>query len=592
MIRVAFALTLILAMTYSKVVIELDSSSIDSLIKAHPMGFLKFYSPSCPHCQTIEPVFEQSAQEVKTKGIEVAFMRINGDEHPEIMNQFEISDIPTILWFNNLRNQLVAYNGDTEMSSYFMAFIEHQMKFQTPEITFSQWKDLTNGENFTGNNVLIIVGDIEKNKEDFFRISNSAWNADIKSIYVSNDKEFLSFYNLEKSNDIPFGLLTFKVRNGKVSIDRFESIKLTKRDLDKGEYKERTLLIKLENLMRLYSKEIVNIFDSENEKLILMAIPTFVFVHNYEFGTPQYDEMVSNLTATALLYRREIFFMYGSANTKFTQIFSESYRLNSKDMPVMCLASPGESEMLEKYRRVMKVKDRAPSVEEIILFIEDWKMFNLTPYTSSDEIPTNPIDENGIMKLVGDTFRKTVMTRGKDVVVLICSDRLDACNKFRPIFTRVVKKLRSNEKVIFAEVNPYTNEIEFVGYDLLPSIIVFQDKENKLQNFKEYKGKLFTREIIKFIKENVVHLISKEESLTHEDVTSKEEIQHEIKTMDLEQKGIARKLYDTLTDPEQKVLFKSPDADVIKKERDFLTRKIDMTLQKVIKIHGSDKEDL
>ena len=184
------------------------------------------------------------------------------------------------------------------------------------------------------------------------------------------------------------------------------------------------------------------------------------------------------------------------------------------------------------------------------------------------------------------------MTRGKDVVVLICSDRLDACNKFRPIFTRVVKKLRSNEKVIFAEVNPYTNEIEFVGYDLLPSIIVFQDKENKLQNFKEYKGKLFTREIIKFVKENVVHLISKEETLTHEDVTSKEEIQHEIKTMDLEQKGIARKLYDTLTDPEQKVLFKSPDADVIKKERDFLTRKIDMTLQKVIKIHGSDKEDL
>jgi hypothetical protein len=293
-----------------------------------------------------------------------------------------------------------------------------------------------------------------------------------------------------------------------------------------------------------------------------------------------------------LLYRKEMFFMYGSSNTKFTQIFAESYRLNSKDMPVMCLASPGESEMLEKYRRIMNTKDRAPSVEEIILFIEDWKMFNLIPYTSSEEIPKNPIDENGIMKLVGDTFRKTVMTRGKDVIVLICSERLDACNKFRPIFTRVVKKLRSNEKLIFAEVNPYTNEIEFVGYDLLPSIIVFQDKENKLQNYKEYKGKLFTREIIKFIKENVVNTISKEETLLHEDLSSKEEIQQEIKTIDLEQKGVARKLYDTLTDPEQKVLFKSPDADVVKRERDFLIRKIDMTLQKVINIQSSDKEDL
>jgi thioredoxin-like negative regulator of GroEL len=593
MIRVTVALTLFLALTCSKVVIELDGNSIESSMKAHPMGFIKFYSPSCPHCQTIEPVFEQSAQEVKTKGLEVAFMRINGDEHPEIMNKFEVSDVPTILWFNNMRNQLVAYNGDTEMSSYFMTFIEQQLKFETPEITFNQWKDLTSGENFTGTkNVLILVGDVEKNKNDFFKITNSAWNAEIKSIYVSNDSEFLTYYNLEKSKDTPFGLLMFKVRNGRVSIDRFESIKLTNKDLDKGEFKESTLLVKLESLMRLYSKELVSIFDADHEKLILMAIPTFVFVHNYEFGTPQYDEMVSTLTGVALLYRREMFFMYGSANTKFTQIFAESYRLNSKDMPVMCIASPGESEMLEKYRRVLNIKDRAPTAEEIIMFIEDWKIFNLTPYTSSEEVPTNPTDENGIMKLVGDTFRKTVETRGKDVVVLVCSDRLEACNKFRPIFTRVAKKLKSNDKLMLAEVNPYTNEIEFVGYDLMPSVIVFQDKENKMENFKEYKGKLFTRDIIKFIKENVVNAITKEETLPHEDVTSKEEIQHEVKTMDLEQKGVARKLYETLTDPEQKVLFKSPDAEVIKRERDFLIRKIDMTLQKVIKMQGSDREDL
>jgi thiol-disulfide isomerase/thioredoxin len=598
MIKVLLVTSLFVATLCSKVVIDLDSGNIDSLINANPMGFIKFYSPGCPHCQTIEPVFEESAKLVKNKGLEAVFLRIDGDKHPEVMTRFEVTEVPTILWFNNARKQLVAYNGDTEMSSYFITYIEQQLLFDTPEITFEQWKDEVTSleaENFENEkNILVIVGDRMKDEDNFHKIANAAWNVGVKSIVCTKDPQFTEFYGLQEDRvNVPFGLLMFKVRNGRASIDRFENIIVTKEEMQVDESRPNSLVnLKLENLIRLYSKEIINIFNEENEKLIIQAIPTLVLVHNYQFGSTQYDDMLTALTGVALLYRREIFFMYGSPQTKFTQIFAESYRLHEAEMPVMCLAAPGFSDMLEKYKRVLNIEGRAPSAEEIINFIEEWKNVTLKPYVSSEPIPIIPVDENGIIKLVGDTFKNTVELPEKDLILLLCSEKLEACNKFRTIFTRVANKLKKNEKLIFAEVNPYFNEIEFVGFDQMPSLVLFSDRENKLANFKEHKGKLTTREIIKFIKENTVHAITKEESLPNEEILLREEIMNEVKAMDLEQKGIARKLYDTLTDPEQKNLFKTPEKEVLQSQRDFLEKKMDMTLQKVVKIKSTDSDKI
>ena len=45
--------------------IELTESDFDEMIKGHPT-FVKFYSPSCPHCMKLAPVWEKVGQVAPT----------------------------------------------------------------------------------------------------------------------------------------------------------------------------------------------------------------------------------------------------------------------------------------------------------------------------------------------------------------------------------------------------------------------------------------------------------------------------------------------------------------------------------------------
>jgi thiol-disulfide isomerase/thioredoxin len=45
--------------------VELTETDFDEMIKDHPT-FVKFYSPSCPHCMKLAPVWEKVAQVAPT----------------------------------------------------------------------------------------------------------------------------------------------------------------------------------------------------------------------------------------------------------------------------------------------------------------------------------------------------------------------------------------------------------------------------------------------------------------------------------------------------------------------------------------------
>jgi thioredoxin-like negative regulator of GroEL len=58
--------------------------------------FIMFFSPTCPHCHTIEPYFNQYAEELKK---DVLFLKMNIQENQIIAQQFGILGTPTFIFF-------------------------------------------------------------------------------------------------------------------------------------------------------------------------------------------------------------------------------------------------------------------------------------------------------------------------------------------------------------------------------------------------------------------------------------------------------------------------------------------------------------
>jgi thiol-disulfide isomerase/thioredoxin len=574
---------------------ELTSESIDSFLRNKQMGFIMFYSPDCPFSQSIKPVFEESAKLVQEKGMKnITFSRVNIDKNSDLMERFSFFDIPSIIWFDNNRNLFNLYSGNTEMASAFLDFIETQSSFKPSQIDFNLWKekiypDLR--ESGGSKKALVFVGDIHKEKERkiFYSVMNTAWNEGIKNLYWTTDEKFHSYYKIDKDK---YNFLMFKIRKEEIrikdgieslmsynNIDTFEKLNIIDSDceLDKEiKVLNTDMNNRVEKILKLYSQDPISIFESEKERMIVLGIPTLVLAHNFEQGSDEYEKLLRNFLQITKKYRKEVFFMIGSPKTKFTQILTDSFNLKPQDFPTLCMLSVNDSarETIEKYKVSFENKKEAPSVEMLDEIVQQWLNNKLEPFINSEEIATDEqIKANdGIIKIVGRNFYNITMQPGYDVFLVLCHEKIEECKRFREIYKKVVRKLKKNDKLLFTECNPYNNEINFVGYESIPGIVMFPDKDHKIIQNTEFKGKLTTREIIKWIKEQAVHNITIDDSVENGEYDLKEEI-NELKPIKLGESGALSKLHDFVVDILQYELYHTPaDREDINKEKRYLNK--------------------
>lgn len=221
---------------------------------------------------------------------------------------------------------------------------------------------------------------------------------------------------------------------------------------------------------------------------------------------------------------------------------------------------------IEKYRLTLS-SNVVTMLNEIKSFLIKYNKKELVQYVSSEVIPNPVIDSNGLHRLVGINYSETIKQK-KDILVVFCSEKIKECREFMPRLEKMAFRLKNSRDLIIASVNPYTNEIDFGGFNYLPGIILFPDVNmNKGDQGIEYKGKALTRDIIKFIKENVRHPIEVNEA-DEKDV--KEEYTKEIKRINLNEKGIGRKLFIQLSDPELSKMYLMPNKEVVKTELEYI----------------------
>jgi thioredoxin 1 len=77
-----------------------DEDFIEKVIQAPQMVLVNFSTDTSAACQIQDPEFEAISKEFQGR---VSFARLNADKHGEIISQWKIDGIPTILFFKGGR---------------------------------------------------------------------------------------------------------------------------------------------------------------------------------------------------------------------------------------------------------------------------------------------------------------------------------------------------------------------------------------------------------------------------------------------------------------------------------------------------------
>lgn len=92
---------------------EINNVELKELVKNNKKVLVDCYAVWCGPCKMLSPIIDQLASEVESTN----FYKINVDEDDEISDEYNISSIPTLLFFEDgkLKEQVVGLKSKDEL---------------------------------------------------------------------------------------------------------------------------------------------------------------------------------------------------------------------------------------------------------------------------------------------------------------------------------------------------------------------------------------------------------------------------------------------------------------------------------------------
>jgi protein disulfide-isomerase A1 len=118
-------------------VYELTADNFDAWISEQDYALVKFYAPWCGHCKSLAPEYELAAKELEGK---VGFAKIDGTEHDQLAQSFDVRGFPTLFWFQKGIEGALPYGGG-RVKDTIITWIERQMLTELPAINSQEELD-------------------------------------------------------------------------------------------------------------------------------------------------------------------------------------------------------------------------------------------------------------------------------------------------------------------------------------------------------------------------------------------------------------------------------------------------------------------
>jgi len=112
-------------------VVLLNDKNFEEFIASHPYTFIKFFRPSCPHCQRIEGTFSNAAKNMKKSNGKWVAAEMDVSTSPLIQSRYEVWGVPALGAI--IKGNFIKHEGERR-ERIWLQFLNKQENFKLPEL--------------------------------------------------------------------------------------------------------------------------------------------------------------------------------------------------------------------------------------------------------------------------------------------------------------------------------------------------------------------------------------------------------------------------------------------------------------------------
>lgn len=256
----------------SSEVIELGDLTLNEFLASNENVLLEFYSEGCPHCEEFEPTYNEVARRVKSSGMNVRIVRVDGNKNEQSSSEWGIQGFPTIKFVRLRNNSKLEYSGERNVDT-IMRYLDGKLNRKVlPLSDFAHLKQLEQEKN-----VFILFCAANTTYPDIFaQVDKVMSQYDDLELFYSDNSEVVNGLSCNSQNK-PDVVIVKKFDDGNLKYDYEGTFNSTH----------------FEEWINLYTKPAVFELTNENIQLSMSnQIPTvFLIVGNASEATTQLQVM-------------------------------------------------------------------------------------------------------------------------------------------------------------------------------------------------------------------------------------------------------------------------------------------------------------
>nr|XP_002130820.1 protein disulfide-isomerase A4-like isoform X1 [Ciona intestinalis] len=456
-------------------VLTLTTENFDETVNNADIILVEFYAPWCGHCKKLAPEYEAAAQELKNRDTPLPLAKVDATAESALGTRFDVSGYPTLKLFR--RGRAYEYDGGRDKTGIVNYMLEQS---KPPSTSVETVKAIRNILHHSSD--VTIIGCFNGADDTNLEVYQDSGNS-LRSEYT-----FHHTFNKDVMDDVGCS-------EGEIVLfhpERFHS-KYEKKSY-KFPFSKSTTKAELEKYFSSHSVPLVGQRTRDNKDKRYGKRPLVVVYYGVDFS---FDYRVATqvwrnkVLEVANQFKKVTFAI---ANEEDFQ--EELKRVGLEDSPeeINVIAYDDED---RKYPMEPNEEFDAEVLQE---FVEDFLAGKLKPKIKSAPKPKK--NSGAVKVVVGDTFNELVMGK-KNVLIEFYAPWCGHCKKLEPVFKKLGKKLKGNDKVVIAKMDATANDIPHSAYKAEGFPTLYWAPEGSKDKPVKYDGGRELDDLLKFVNEKL-----------------------------------------------------------------------------------------